>query len=186
MKLATLGMTLLAITLSLPMLAYADEGATAAPIDGPKAVFQDDLLDGMVGKWTTHGTVMGEPIQHKASVEWVLNHQFLRIHETSEAPMDEGEPPYEAMIFVGYDHMSERYVAHWIDVFGGRASETLGFGKRDGDSIRFVFEYPSGPFHTTFTWDPSSETWTWDMRTKTGAGEWVEFGRQILEKTPSQ
>lgn len=36
--------------------------------------------------------------------------------------------------------MSERYVAHWLDVFGGRFSETLGFGKREGNSIRFLFE----------------------------------------------
>jgi hypothetical protein len=42
--------------------------------------------------------------------------------------------------------MSERYVAHWIDVFGGRFSETLGYGKRAGDEIDFIFEYPDGPF----------------------------------------
>jgi hypothetical protein len=32
---------------------------------------------------------------------------------------------YEAMVFIGYDNTSERYVAHWIDIFGGR------FSKRD-------------------------------------------------------
>jgi hypothetical protein len=38
--------------------------------------------------------------------------------------------PEQAWIFLGFDHRSERYVAHWIDMFGGRASETLGFGTR--------------------------------------------------------
>jgi hypothetical protein len=33
---------------------------------------------------------------------------------------------------------------------GGRFSETLGYGTRDGNAIRFVFEYPDGPFRTTY------------------------------------
>ncbi len=49
-------------------------------------------------------------------------------------------PQYEALVFLGYDNASERYVAHWIDVFGGRFSETLGYGTRSGDSIKFIFE----------------------------------------------
>ena len=55
---------------------------------------------------------------------------------------------------IGYDHTSERYVAHWMDIYGGRFSETLGYGVRSGDQIEFVFEYPDGPFHTTFRWLP--------------------------------
>jgi len=56
---------------------------------------------------------------------------------------------YEAIVFISYDNMSERYVVHWIDIFGGRFSETLGYGNsRDQHSIRFVFEYATGPFTT--------------------------------------
>ncbi|HEY8226282.1 MAG TPA: hypothetical protein VIG25_13455 [Pyrinomonadaceae bacterium] len=33
---------------------------------------------------------------------------------------------YEAMVFIGYDNTSERYVAHWIDIFGGRFSKDEG------------------------------------------------------------
>jgi hypothetical protein len=58
---------------------------------------------------------------------------------------------------VGYDNTSERYVAHWLDVYGGRFSETLGYGRRSSDSIEFVFEYPAGPFHTTFSWKPETK-----------------------------
>lgn len=54
-------------------------------------------------------------------------------------------PAYDAHVYIGHDNASDRYVAHWIGLFGGRWSETLGFGSRDGDSIRFVFEYPDGP-----------------------------------------
>jgi len=52
----------------------------------------------------------------------VLNHQFLliRIREADNPPQ------YEANIYVGCDNASDRCVAHWIDVFGGRSFETLG------------------------------------------------------------
>ena len=49
--------------------------------------------------------------------------------------------------------MTERYVAHWIDVFGGRFSETLGYGKRVGNKINFIFEYTDGPFRTNLIWN---------------------------------
>src|SRR5947209_2187974 len=62
---------------------------------------------------------------------------------------------------IGYDNISERYVAHWIDVFGGRFSETLGYGKRAGNEIDFIFEYPDGPFRTNFIWDATRGQWHW-------------------------
>jgi len=69
------------------------------------------------------------------------------------------------MIMVGYDNTSERYLADWNDVYGGRFSETLGYGSRAGDEIRFGFEYPGGPFHTTLRWLPDSHPWNWHMQT---------------------
>jgi hypothetical protein len=81
---------------------------------------------------------------------------------------------------IGYDSVSERYVAHWIDVFGGRISETLGYGTRSGDQIEFVFEYPEGPFHTVFRWLPNKKQWQWQMRTKNDSGKWVEFANLTL------
>ena len=89
---------------------------------------------------------------------------------------------YEAMVFIGYDNASERYVAHWIDIFGGRFSETLGFGRRQGDSIGFVFEYPDGPFHNTFTWDPTTKKWTFLMEQKNSSGKWVQFAKDELKR----
>lgn len=90
---------------------------------------------------------------HAVKAEWVLNHQFLRIDEKENAPQP-GSTPYEAMVMLGYDNTGERYVAHWLDMYGGRFSETLGYGTRAGNEIRVVFECPDGPFHTTFRWKP--------------------------------
>jgi len=105
----------------------------------------------------------------------VLNHQFLRLHEKTEASAPTSERRYEAIWFLGYDPVSDRYVLHLLDVFGGRFSETLGYGTRDGDSIRFVFEYPDGPFHTTYRWRPETGTWQWLMEQKDKEGKWTNF-----------
>jgi hypothetical protein len=49
-----------------------------------------------------------------------LDHQFLRLEMKDVAT----PPAYEATVYIGYDKTGERYVAHWLDVFGGRFSET--------------------------------------------------------------
>jgi hypothetical protein len=110
-----------------------------------------------------------------------LNHQFLRIHEKAVDPKA-GDPPYEAIVMVGYDNTSERYVAHWLDIFGGRFSETLGYGQRRENAVEFLFEYPDGPFRTTFRWLPDKKQWQWVMKTKGKNGQWTDFGTMTLTR----
>ncbi len=159
--------------------AFAQEHAP--PLDGPHRIFQDGVLDQMVGNWNLRGTVRGQVAEHAVQADWVLNHQFLRIHEKAAAPPKEG-PAYEAIVMIGYDNASERYVAHWTDIYGGRASETLGYGRRSGDAIEFIFEYSDGPFHTTFRWEPEKKSWQWLMRTRNTAGQWADFGTFTLAR----
>ncbi len=147
----------------------------AAGQSGEQAAFQDPLLEHMTGSWSLTGKVLGQEAHHQVTVEWVLGHRFLRIHEKTTADAPQGEQPYEATVFVGDDPVSERYVVHWLDLYGGRFSETLGYGTRDGDAIKLVFEYPDGPFHTTFRWLPESGTWQWLMETRNKEGKWVQF-----------
>lgn len=148
------------------------------PLDGRNRVFRDELLDNLVGNWRVTRKIRGQIFENTATAEWVLNHQFLRLHLK-----DASNPPnYEAMVFIGYDNASERYVVHWIDNFGGRASETLGYGTHAGNYIRFVFEYPDGPFHNTFTWNPEMKTWNFLMRNKDKAGAWQTFAEDSLRR----
>jgi hypothetical protein len=147
----------------------------ALPVDGAGVPFNDSLLDKMVGHWTLKGTLVGRPATHSVDVQWTLNHQFLQIHEVGTG--------YEAMPMIGFDHMSERYVAHWIDIFGGRFSETLGYGRLNGNEIDFVFEYPDGPFHTRFIWDAALGQWRWEMSQKNEAGKWTPFADLTLTKS---
>ena len=159
-------------------LAPAANLAAQEPLDGPHRQFRDDLLDNLVGSWRLTRKIRGQTVENSVRAEWVLNHQFLQIHmKDVKSP-----PAYEAMVFIGYDNTSERYVAHWLDVFGGRSSETLGFGVRSGNSIKFVFEYPDGPFHNTFTWDPGARAWNFLMRSKDKTGKWTVFAEDNLRR----
>jgi hypothetical protein len=152
-----------------------------APQDGPNHPLHDEMLDNLVGQWTLKGTIVGHSGDADMDAAWVLNHQFLKIHEKGIAVIP-GRPAYEAEVYVGYDNASERYVIHWIDIYGGRFSETLGYGTKSGNTIKFVFEYPDGPFHNTFTWNPESKTWHFLLEQKNDAGKWGVFADRTATK----
>ncbi len=149
------------------------------------APWQDGLVDHLSGTWKVEGQVLGHDARHEVQADWVLNHQFLRIHEKTAATAPKTERPYEATWFLGYDPVSEKYVLHLMDIYGARYSETLGWGWQDGNQIKFVFEYPDGPFHTTFRWNPESGTWQWLMEQKGKDGKWAPFAELKLTKSTS-
>jgi hypothetical protein len=148
------------------------------------AGWHDDLVDHMVGTWKLEGPVMGRAGHHDLQAEWALNHQFLRIYEKTSAAAPADEHKYEAIWFLGYDPISERYVLHLMDVYGARFSETLGYGTRDGNALKFVFEYPDGPFHTTFLWSAEKNAWEWRMEQKDKNGKWTPFADLQLTRAP--
>ena len=119
---------LLVTLLSLPM-------AAQAPTE-----WQDGLASHLAGSWKLEGKVMGNNAHHDVQADWVLNRQFLRIQEKTAPDAPAAERRYDAIWYLGYDSISERYVLHLMDTFGGRFSETLGYGTRDGNQIRFVLE----------------------------------------------
>lgn len=144
--------------------------------------WHDDLVDHLAGTWKMEGNVMGNAAHHDVRAEWVFNHQFLRIEEKTSPAAPFTERHYDAIWFLGYDAISERYVLHLMDQFGGRFSETLGYGVRDGNTIRFVFEYPDGPFHNTYKWDAEKNIWEWLMEQKDKNGKWTSFADLKLSR----
>ena len=149
---------------------------TAQDLDGKDKIFKDELVDNLAREWKLTRKIRGQSLENTVKAEWVLDHQFLLVHMKDVAT----PPQYEAMVYIGYDNTSDRYVAHWIDVFGGRFSETFGYGGREVNSIKFVFEYPDGPFHNTFTWNPANKTWLFLMERKDKSGKWVMFAEDSL------
>ena len=140
----------------------------------PQPPLHDELLDQLVGFWDLTGMLRGEPVHERVYAEWMLNHQFLAIHRKSV------EGPDESILYIGFDPVSERYVAHRLDTLGGRGSETLGYGIRSGDKIQFVFEYPSGPYHFTVSWDAAAKSWQFVLESKDRQGHWSTFATQTL------
>lgn len=126
---------------------------------------QDPLLDHMTGNWILQGTVTGTETTHDVDADWVLRHEYVRIHETSREKNAQGQPLYEAIVFIGWDTASSQYTCLWLDTTGGNglSRDAIGHGKRNGDEISFFFESKDGNFHTTFAYYKSDDTWRWIM-----------------------
>ena len=140
--------------------------------------FSDTLLEKLCGHWQLTGHIGQKKIENNFSAEWVLGHQFIQLNfEDIAVPAT-----YFAHVYVGYDCISERYIGHWIDNYGGRFSETLGYGTRKDNAIIFRFEYPDGPFINTISYDSKINEWQLHMTTKNAKGEWVLFGDEYLKQ----
>ena len=87
----------------------------------------------------------------------------------------EGEPQYEADVFIGWDSARCRYIVHWMDVFGGGFSLT-GYGQQNGSAIPVVFGSGDDGFRTTFAFDARAGTWNWTMDSEHG-GQLRPFAR---------
>jgi len=138
--------------------------------DGPPPL-EDPFLDALSGHWTLTGSVMGREVVNEMSARWVLGHQFLELHLE-----DVAEPPqYEALIFLGREAKTGRYIAHWLDVSGAGPSKVLGFGTRKEDTLVLFFDYSGTTFRDTFTLDPKAGTWTLLIESRPEGKAWSTF-----------
>jgi hypothetical protein len=122
---------------------------------GDAAPARDAFLDRLAGNWAVTRLHEGATSRHSLRAEWVLEGRFLQLHMKHLGKPSE----YEALVLIGLDEAAGEYVAHWCDTFGAQYS-AVGRGKRKGDAVEFVFQYPGGPFYNTFTWDAKAGGWT--------------------------
>jgi hypothetical protein len=163
------------VIFAFPAPAHAGESQ-----DGRDHPLQDTFLDGLVGSWHVVRVMKNRTVENTVQAEWVLNHQFLRLHYRDVATPSK----YEAMVFIGYDNAEKHYVVHWIDVFGGHFS-SRGSGQREGNALAITFQYPDAEFRNTFTFNPKEHTWTSLMRQKDKAsGEWTTFAEDSFRGVP--
>lgn len=139
--------------------------------------FDDPLLEKLAGQWTLTGKIGERPVENNFTAQWVLNHQFLELNFADVAT----PPTYFAKVSIGYDCTTARYVAHWLDSFGGQFS-IKGTGEKKEETIEFVFEYPDGPFVNKFIYDSQQDTWHFHMTGKNAKGEWTVFGDEYLKR----
>jgi hypothetical protein len=140
---------------------------------------QSELLDQLAGVWAVTGTTLGQPVHEEANAEWVLGHQFLRIHRKQI------DGPGESVVHVGFDMVLKRFVAFRLDSLGARGGETLGYGLQKGDALEFNFDYPSTLFRETWSWDAKEKTWQFlvELQRKNSKGpSWVTFSSLNLRR----
>lgn len=147
----------------------------------PQPAFHDELLDHFQGSWVLQGTIAGKETTHDLSNDWVLDHQYLRIHDVSRDKNAKGDPGYEAMVFVGWDQATSRYLAIWLDIWGGFGKATVGYAPKNGDEIHFLFNDGKTDFHTTFLYDRKADTWEWRMDNEEN-GQLKPFARVKLTR----
>jgi hypothetical protein len=147
----------------------------------------ESLLNHMIGKWVLQGQMAGKETTHDIDAEWVLNHEYVRLHEVSRDRNAKGEPAYEAIVLLSWDPRPGVYSCLWLDSTGGGGlfADIVGHGKPSGDSIPILFKFTSGNrFHTTFIYDGNTDTWQWAMDDEEG-GQLQPFARVRLTKIKS-
>ena len=149
------------------------------------APVKDPLLERLVGHWVLRGTIAGKQTTHDVVTEWFLDHQYLRIHETSREKNDKGQAQYEAVVLIGWDEVALEYQCLWLDSTGGGGLTAQGIaqGKRSGDAIPFLFRERDGSisFNNTFSYDKVNDSWSWQMDNVQN-GKAVPFGRVKLTR----
>ena len=137
---------------------------------GQQPTFHDQLLDHFAGTWVLRGTIAGKETTHDVSADWVLGHQYMRIHEVSREKDSHGQPAYDAMVFVGWDQSAAEYVCIWLDTYGGMNATSMGRAKRAENLIHFTFQDKNSVFHTQFIYHPDARNWEWRLDSEEKGG----------------
>jgi hypothetical protein len=149
------------------------------------APIKDPLLERLAGTWVLRGAIAGKQTTHDVTAEWVLGHQYLRLHEVSWEKDAAGQPQYEAIVLIGWDAAAGEYQCLWLDTTGGGGltAQGIGRGKRDGDKIPFLWREKDGTpsFNNTFAYDRGADSWAWIMD-NIQKGKPVPFARLTLTR----
>jgi hypothetical protein len=151
---------------------------------GQEPTRKDPLLDRLAGSWILRGTIAGHQTTHDIESEWVLGHEYLRLHETSREKNARGQPAYEAIIFIQWDDILKEYRCLWLDSTGGGGlAAPIAEGKRGDDEITFLWrdkDKDSG-VNTTFAYSKGADTWSWVIDNEAG-GKLTAFARVKLTR----
>ena len=164
------------VALVAPTVRGPRAGATEAP---------GALLDKMTGRWVLTGTIGKQQTTHDVDVDWILNREYIRIHEASREKTAAGGPQYEAWIHIAWDAKKSEYAVLWLDntaVFTF-AADGIGHAKPDGDRIPMRFTDPDGGgIHTTFSYDRTNDTWSWTIDNVDKTGRLSSFAKVALTR----
>jgi hypothetical protein len=164
-------------TTLLLLLLSAAAFAQSPPVNSP-------LLDHLAGKWVVQSSISGRSSTRDIDAEWVIQHHYLRLHETSREKNALGNPQYEAMVYVTTGPEKNQIQCVWLDVFaGGPGLTTLGVADSKDNEIPFVFKDDKGEINFTndFIYDAKTDSWQWTMN-NVDHGKAIPFGIEKLTR----
>ncbi len=135
--------------------------------DSADGKFHDDLLNHFVGTWNVSGVVHGMQFQNlKLEATWIMNHQYLQIHEKGTDTVPFIKMPWEAMFIIGYNNNSRHYVFYEFSVRGiDEPWEGFSYASRTGNELKVSSVIsPEENIIQRFTWQPSSKSWHLETR----------------------
>jgi hypothetical protein len=144
---------------------------------------QRELLERLTGRWVMRGTISGRQTTHDIDAQWVLEKEYVQIHEVSREKGPDGKPQYEAIIYVVWEPKAGEFACLWMDTTGiaNFPPEGVGHAKPSGDRIAFIFKDPAGSVHTTFAYDRVKNAWTWTIDNE-AKGALTPFARLALTR----
>jgi len=162
------------VTAALLAPAIAAAGETFTP---------DELLGRLAGSWILRGTIEGQPVTHDVDARWVLEGNYVQLHEVARETDGAGRPAYEAIVYLDWEPDPGEYSCLWLDsTAGGGLSAPAGRAKPRGTEIPLRFEGSDGSrFHNTFAYEPDSDAWTWTLDSERD-GRLEPFARVRLER----
>jgi hypothetical protein len=162
--------------------------ATRISAQTPRQLRPDPLLDRLAGEWVLQGPLAGRTTVHDVRARWVLNSEYLEMREVSRDRTADGQPSYDAIIYLVRDPRTRVYTALWLDNTDFSAFSPTGVDKglAAGDSIPFVFT-TSATSHifTTFKYKRASDTWEWHIDNEEN-GTRRSFARLTLKRANSK
>jgi hypothetical protein len=165
---------------SLALVFIVCASSSFAQSGGPRAL-EDDFLDRLVGKWVVTGTSHDLPVPESIQVDWVLNHQFVRIDQRTTENRPGWNIPYEALLFIGYDRVQKRYVLHALTV-AGASGPPVAYGSRQGNEIKFEASDDQRTVDLRLIWRPESGTWRGVWGSQPVGGQWQAVTDLVLTR----
>jgi hypothetical protein len=140
--------------------------------------FHDDLLNHLVGKWTVSGIVHGAPFQNlHLEAKWIMNHQYLQIHEQGTDTVPWLKMPWEATFLIGYNHTNKRYIFYEFTIRGvDEPYEGFSYGSRSGNELKIASKVnPKEIINQRFIWEPASGSWHIETRLEKAGKEGAPY-----------
>jgi hypothetical protein len=154
-----------------------DPAAATVPADASP----EELLSRMTGRWVLTGVIAGDSTVHDVEGAYVLNDSYVRLTEVSREKGDNGQPLYEAIVYVGW--AKDHYVCFWLDNTEVASVDVSCRAPYAPDAIPLEFRGPDGTliFTNVFTYDRKADTWRWLM-SNVGDGKTAVFGDVSLQR----